>query len=305
MHQPVLVDEVIGLLAIEQGGCYVDGTLGSGGHAAAILQAAGPAAFLVGMDRDREALERATERLALWSGQCFLARERFSRMADVVDRAGVKEVDGIILDLGVSSEQLESAGRGFSFAEDGPLDMRMDAAADRTAADLVNALSETELAGLIRDLGEEPRAGRIARAIVRSRSVSPLTTTAELAEVVAKAAPRRGRLHPATRTFQALRMAVNAELEELEEGLGAGLGLLGAGGRMAVISFHSLEDRMVKRFFRSRVRRRESLPGGGERWRGEEPAVTLITRKVVRPSDDETARNPRARSARLRVARKE
>lgn len=303
MHLAVMVGEVVELLSVGRGGVYIDGTVGSGGHAAAILDAAGPGCRLLGIDRDAEALGRARERLAGRRDACELVRGDFADMAGLASGCGITAVDGILLDLGVSSDQLESAERGFSFEQDGPLDMRMDRSQPTRAADLVNALSEAELKLILREFGEEPRAGGVARRIVSAREASRIETTAELSRLAVRAwGGRRGRRHPATRTFQALRIAVNRELDSLAAGLAAGLRLLKPGGRMAVISFHSLEDRIVKHAFARHAGRWESLPAGGREWRGEEPAVRRVTRKPVRPSEEEAVRNPRARSAKLRVA---
>ncbi len=303
MHQPVLVKEVIDLLAVKPGGTYIDGTVGSGGHAAALLERIGPHGFLLAIDRDADAVERARARLAAWKSQCAIERGNFVDMMKIASGKGIRSVDGVILDLGVSSEQIESVERGFSFMNDGPLDMRMDKSAGRTCRDLVNGLGEDELADVLRTFGEEPRAKRIARAIVRARRTAPIATTLELAGVIeAVAGCRHGRLHPATRAFQALRIMVNEELDFLSKGLVAGLNVLGSGGRLAVISFHSLEDRIVKRLFAEHAGRQVALAAGGSEWRGERPPVRLMTRRPVTPSAAETAGNPRARSAKLRVA---
>ena len=303
MHRPVLVREMLDLLAVRRGGTYVDGTVGSGGHAAALLEQIGPAGTLIGIDRDSAAIGRATERLQDYPGRCRLVHGNYADMAAIAASMGVDQVDGILLDLGVSSEQLETPERGFSFMDDGPLDMRMDTSDGETAAELVNRLSQAELGELIRCLGEEPMARRIAAAVVRDRSLSPIAGTGRLAATVAGVAGRRrGRIHPATRTFQALRMAVNDEQKHLRAGLAAGLDLLNVGGRMAVISFHSIEDREVKTFFRRHAGRWESLQSGGRKWIGEKPRVTLVTRKPAGPSEQEIADNPRCRSAKLRVA---
>lgn len=303
MHEPVLLGETVTLLNLSAARRAVDATLGGGGHAEAILRALPPDGQLLGLDADPEAVARARERLAAY-GDRFQARHaRFSRLAEALAAAGWDAVDAVLFDLGVSSFQLEDPRRGFSFQEDGPLDMRMNPDEPLTAAELVNRLSERELESLLRAYGEEPRARRIARAIVERRASAPFTRTLELAACVeAAVGGRRGaRLHPATRTFQALRMAVNREPEELAAGLEAGLAALRRGGRMAVISFHSLEDRAVKQFARAHEGRWESLPEGGARWRGATPAVRAVTRRAVRPTEDECRRNPRARSARLRV----
>ncbi len=303
MHQSVLLDAVLEYLAPRPGGVYVDGTLGSGGHAVALLARAGGAARLLGVDRDAAALERARVRLAPYGDRCCLVQGNFADMASLAAGQGLAAVDGIVLDLGVSSDQLAAAERGFSFQTDGPLDMRMDARQPLTAADLVRTLTEADLADVLWTLGEEPQSRRIARAVVRARAQAPIVTTGALAALVSAAlGGRREKRHPATRTFQALRLAVNEELESLERGLAAALGLLREGGRLAVITFHSLEDRIVKQCLRLHAGRWVALPAGGEVWEGAEPAVRLLTRKPVLPSPEEVAQNPRARSAKLRAA---
>lgn len=305
MHQPVLVNEVVDLLAVKQGGIYIDGTVGSGGHALAILERIGAEGFLIGIDRDKDAVDRARTRLIGREKQCFLKQANFSEMIDIAKSKDIDRVDGVLLDLGVSSEQLDSPDRGFSFMKDGPLDMRMDRSNGKTAEELVNGLSEDELYCILRDLGEEPRARRIVRTLANERTKAPITATGRLAELITKAVGgRRGRLHPATRTFQALRMSVNGELDSLRKGLAEGLNMLITGGRMAVISFHSLEDRLVKRFFARHAGTWESLQTGGREWRGEEPAVSLVNRRLVRPSKEEIKKNPRSRAAKLRVVEK-
>jgi 16S rRNA (cytosine1402-N4)-methyltransferase len=263
--------------------------VGLGGHAEAVLRASAPDGQLRGFDRDGETLARARERLAPFGDRARLEQADFR---EVRERLGEARPNGVLLDLGISSVQLDDPGRGFSFLGDGPLDMRMDRGGGETAADLVNHLPESELADLIYAYGEERASRRIARAIVRARERAPLGTTAELAEVVRKAArpSRRRGFHPATRTFQALRIAVNRELEGLEDALERIAGCLAPAGRLAVIAFHSLEDRAVKTTFRS-------LAGRGYR---------LLTKKPLRPTESETRANPRARSARLRaIAREE
>ena len=301
MHESVLVDEVLECLAVKQGGRYIDGTLGRGGHTEAILKQAGPAGRVLGIDRDAEAIERAKQRLGGLAARCVFVHGNFADLGDAARQAGFTGVDGIVLDLGVSSEQLETPGRGFSFMKDGPLDMRMDTSEQDTAMRLVNDLAAGELRAVLRDYGEEPSAARIARAILRAREIRPIARTAELADLVSGVTGRRGGIHPATRTFQALRIAVNRELDALRDGLAAGLRALGTGGRMAVIAFHSLEDRIVKQSFARHAGRWESLQAGGSAWRGEEPPVRRITRKPVMASEAERARNPRSRSAKLRA----
>ncbi len=302
IHQSVLLDETLERLSVLPDGRYIDGTLGSGGHAEGVLRAAGSGARLLGIDRDQEALVRSEVRLKGWSDQCVLAHGDFRHMAEIARENGFSTVDGILMDVGVSSDQLATAGRGFSFMADGPLDMRMDASQGQTAAQLLAEIDEGSLSRVIRDFGEDHAARRIARAIVRAREEAPIETTAQLAATIERAVGRRGRLHPATRTFQALRIWVNDELGALQDGLEGALGLLGKGGRMAVISFHSLEDRIVKRFFASHVGREISLEAGGSEWRGERPRMSLVNRKPIQASENECIENPRARSAKLRVA---
>ncbi len=303
MHEPVLLREAIEGLNLATAVRAVDATLGGGGHAEAMLRAMPSVGVLLGLDADPEAVERSRARLAPF-GERFRARHaRFSHLGEILAAEGWDSVDAVLMDLGVSSFQLDEAARGFSFLRDGPLDMRMNPDEPVRARDLVNGLAEAELEEILRRYGEEPRSRRIAQAIVARRAERPFETTLDLAECVASAVGgRRGaRLHPATRTFQALRIAVNRELEELAGGLNAAWGALRPGGRLAVIAFHSLEDRMVKRFFRAHEGRREALPQGGERWVGERPAGLRVTRRAVSPSDAESRANPRARSARLRV----
>lgn len=302
-HLPVLLEETVSRLATVPGGWYVDGTVGAGGHAAALLAAAGLDARLLALDRDAAALELARAALAPFGERVVLARANFSELAEVAARQGIREVRGILLDLGVSSMQLDRPARGFSFMQDAPLDMRMDDRQELTAARLLERLSEADLADVLRRYGEEPMARRIAKAVAAARARGEtLETTAQLAELVSRAkGGRRGRTHPATQTFQALRIAVNGELAALETALPAALDLLGPGGRLAVISFHSLEDRMVKRFMAAHEGRMESLAKGGSRWSGQLPRARRVTRKAVTATEEEIARNPRARSAKLRV----
>ncbi|MBI4168585.1 MAG: 16S rRNA (cytosine(1402)-N(4))-methyltransferase RsmH [Acidobacteria bacterium] len=313
LHRPVLLQETLSALACSQGGLWVDGTVGAGGHAEAILRATSPDGRLLGCDRDAEALEAARARLAGFGPRAILRHAEHARIPALLDEIGAGAVDGILLDLGVSSMQLDDPERGFSLREDGPLDMRMDRTQTTTAADLVNALSEREIASILARFGEEPRAARIARAIVRERERGPITSTGRLAAIVARAVGARpaardrarpgrpGRIHPATRSFQALRIAVNNELEGLDRLLEESAGRLRGGGRLAVISFHSLEDRIVKRTFRSLARRcicPRDLPVCAC---GRPDLVRLVTPRPIRPAEDEVRRNPRSRSARLRV----
>ncbi len=301
-HASVLANEVVDSVALRDHGVYVDGTLGGAGHASAILERL-PHATLIGIDRDPTALAAARERLAPFGDRARLVHGQFGEIATIL---GDTRVDGIILDLGVSSPQLDVAERGFSFAKPGPLDMRMDPTRGPTALDLVRDTDVEELGDLIAELGEERYAKRIARLIKDALREDRLATTTDLAALIARAIPaaeqRKSKIHPATRTFQALRIAVNAELDQLERFLAVFPDLLTEGGRCAVISFHSLEDRLVKQRFRD-LAWTSSLPPqlaaqAGERSRA---VCELITRKAIVASDDEVARNPRARSARLRV----
>jgi 16S rRNA (cytosine1402-N4)-methyltransferase len=302
VHRPVLLEQVVDVMAVRTGGVYVDATVGSGGHARAILERTGPEGRLLGIDRDEEALGRARRRLEPWKERCRLVHGEFGALGRLAAAEGFAGVDGVLMDLGMSAEQLESPERGFSLAREGPLDMRMDRSQTRTAAELLRLSPEDELARLLRALGEEPLARRIARALVRARGEEPIRTTGRLAGVVLRAkGGRRGRIHPATKTFQALRMAVNDELGQLEKGLASALPLLRPGGRLAVISFHSLEDRMVKRCFARHAGRWVSLPEGGRRRVGAEPRVRRVTRGPVTAREDEVRSNPRSRSAKLRV----
>jgi 16S rRNA (cytosine1402-N4)-methyltransferase len=289
-HTPVLLAEVLSGLAPIRGGRYIDGTLGGGGHAAALLSASAPDGELLGIDTDLEAIAEAGVRLSGAGGRATLARGNFRTLEQIAHAHGFVGVDGVLLDLGVSSHQLDTPARGFSFQEDGPLDMRLDPEGETSAADLVNEASEAELADIIYHYGEERGARRVARFIAEARRRATIETTSELAAIVARAlGGRHGRIHPATRTFQALRIAVNGELESLEHALPQAVELLRPGGRLAVIAFHSLEDRIVKLFFRA------------EQERGR---VTILTKKPLEASDDEAARNPRSRSAKLRVAQR-
>ena len=302
IHKSVLADEVLDLLRPKPGGTFMDGTIGSGGHAELILECVGPTGLLVGIDRDKDAIERARHRLGRFNKHCAFEIGNFSKIVEIVGRHSPTGVDGVLLDLGVSSEQLADTRRGFSFSHEGPLDMRMDADGDVTAADLVNALDGDELRRVLREFGEEKASGRIARAIVRARSDGAIESTMQLAEIVANAkGGRRGRIHPATKTFQALRIAVNNELDSLKRGLEGALQILRQGGRLAVISFHSLEDRIVKQAFREHAGVEESLQGGGSILRRKDPGVRLLTRRPIIADERGLCDNPRARSAKLRA----
>ncbi len=301
-HTPVLYHEVLQALQPRDGGRYVDGTLGAGGHAWGILDASSPGGLLLGLDLDPQALALAREKLAPFGERAILRQGSYLTLRQQLDALGWVSVDGILLDLGVSSMQVDTPERGFSFRQDGPLDMRFDPAASTTAADLVNHLPESELADLIYRYGEERRSRRIARAIVKAR---PIESTRQLAEVVRRAAGGgRGRIHPATRTFQALRIAVNRELEAVERVLPLAIDALASGGRLAVISFHSLEDRLVKTFFRRESRDCLCPPERPVCTCGHIARLRLVPRKAIQAGEAEVAVNPRARSARLRVAEK-
>ena len=306
MHVPVLLNETLDLLVKNPAGTYIDGTLGRGGHAAEILKRLSPEGRLIGLDRDAEAIEQTKEVLKPFGERAIRIHGNFADMKELCRQIDVTEVDGILLDLGVSSPQFDVAERGFSFAKDGPLDMRMDRTQGRSAADLVNEDDEETLANIIYRLGEDRDSRRIARAIVLERQQGRIERTLKLAEIVERAkGGRRGAIHPATKTFQALRMAVNTELESLESGLEAGVSMLREGGRMTVITFHSLEDRLVKDFFKRHTVKHESLQQGGEKLVYDEPAVRLLTKKPLTASKQELADNPRSRSAKLRAAEKE
>jgi 16S rRNA (cytosine1402-N4)-methyltransferase len=307
-HRPVLLRETIQLLAPERGGLFIDGTLGLGGHSEAILEASADA-HVIGIDRDREALRWASERLARFGPRFHAVHANFRQIARVLEEAGEQEVSGVLVDLGVSSLQFDLSRRGFSFRHDAPLDMRMDAGSDEeTAADLLARLPEEEIARIIFEYGEERRARRIARWIVERRERGePVRRTQELAELVARAYGKRKKteqIHPATRTFQALRIAVNVELEGLGEFVETAIDLLQVDGRFAAISFHSLEDRIIKRALKRLAGHCECDPRAPVCSCGARRAVEILTRRPVRPGRAEIAENPRARSAKLRGARK-
>jgi 16S rRNA (cytosine1402-N4)-methyltransferase len=286
-HTTVLPEETIEALAVQPGGRYIDCTLDGGGHAAAILEHSSPGGQLLGIDADPAAIKTASSRLEAYSGSTVLVNQNFVNLRAICTEHHFYPVHGILFDLGLSSAQLNGNGRGFSFRHDAPLDMRLNPHQPVTASDIINTLPEPKLAQLIKTLGEESRGGQIAHYIVRQR---PINTTFELAEVVEQATGgRRGRIHPATRTFLALRIAVNQELEHLQSALEQAVSLLGLGGRLVVISYHSLEDRIVKQFTRQEAS-------------GENPRLKLVNKKVITPSLAEIQFNPRSRSAKLRAA---
>lgn len=300
-----MLNEALAALAVRPGGAYIDGTLGHAGHAAEVLRRAGPRGRLLGIDRDAAALARARARLAGIPGNAVLVQGTHAALAELARANGFEAVDGVLLDLGVNAEQLDTPERGFSFQREGRLDMRLDPSSGESAADLLRRLEAEDLADIFRRLGEEPRAGRIARAIVRERERAPIDTTLRLADIVAASSGwHGGRRHPATRVFQALRLAVNDELGALERALTDGLDLLGPNGRLAVITFESLSDRIVKTTFAAHAGRLVSLPQGGIRWHGSQPAVGWVHRHALSPSETEVAANPRARSAKLRAVRR-
>ena len=295
-HVSVMLQEAVDALDVKEGGFYVDGTLGRAGHAKEILRRGGR---VIGIDRDDEALQAVA---AMKLDGLKTVKGNHGDIAEILKKEGWGKVDGILLDLGVSSPQLDESERGFSFKAEGPLDMRMDRTGGLTAADIVREGSEEDLTNIFRTLGEEPDARRIAKAVICARKDRPISTTLQLASLVEKTVGRHGAHHPATRVFQALRMAVNDELGELTRSLSGGLGSLKTGGRFVVITFESLTDRAVKRFFSAHAGRMVSLQQGGERWEGDSPRVRLVTRRAVVASQEETAANPRSRSAKMRVA---
>jgi 16S rRNA (cytosine1402-N4)-methyltransferase len=300
-HRPVLEHETIELLAPRAGSLVVDGTCGGGGHTEAILKAG---ADVLALDQDPEAIEHTRDQVAHLGARVTLRQANFRNAGKVLDELGIAKIGGALLDLGVSSRQLENADRGFSIMRNGPLDMRMNPAVGRTAADIINLCSEEELTQLFREYGEEPAARRIASLIVKERKTAPFRETLSLARSIEKVVGRHGRLHPATRVFQALRMAVNDELGALEEGLRVLTARLEPGARIAVISFHSLEDRIVKNFFRDHSREWLDQPEWPEPRRNPNYDLNLITPKPVEPGEEEQRANPRSRSAKLRVAEK-
>jgi 16S rRNA (cytosine1402-N4)-methyltransferase len=300
-HIPVLFSEVLDLLRPQPGGQYIDGTLGAGGHTTGILEASAPDGRVLVFDRDLEAIQFTRRRLEKYGERVVYVNASYAEMNKLAGNYGFTDVEGVLLDLGLSSRQLADASRGFSFLREGPLDMRFDSSLEASAADLINDLTKEELATIFRKYGEVTRSERIARAIVENR---PLHTTVELAELIKAEIGQRGRIHPATQVFQALRIAVNNELAELESGIDAAINVLEPGGRLAIISFHSLEDRIVKHTFRDLSKDCICPP--------EQPVcncnvrakVRLVTRRAIKAAAAEVSANPRSRSARLRVIEK-
>lgn len=307
-HQPVLMNQTLNSLKLRPGGVYLDGTLGGGGHTEAILQATEPDGKVIGLDQDDEALAAASQRLKPFGERFCPIRANFAEMEQVLAAEGIAGLDGVLLDIGVSSHQLDEPDRGFSYMQNGPLDMRMDRRGGQTAADLVAELSESELANLIYRYGEEKFSRRIARRIVEQRAQTPIESTKQLAELISAAIPaaqrRKEKQHPAKRTFQALRIAVNDELGVLERGLVAAFASLKSGGRLSVITFHSLEDRIVKNYFAGLAKGCECPPEFPVCVCGKQPQALLITRRPQTATEDELQSNPRARSAKLRTVEK-
>ena len=300
-HRPVLQKEVLELLKPQTGLLMLDGTCGGGGHTEALLESG---AEVLALDQDPDAVRYVTEHLA-HLGRRIIVRQANFRYADcVLDELGIRTIGGALLDLGVSSRQLENAGRGFSLMRNGPLDMRMDPRTSLTAEKIINEYSEEDLTRLFRELGEEPAARRIATMLVKMRKTSPFRETLQLARTIEKLVGRHGRQHPATQVFQALRMEVNDELGALEQGLGVLASRLQRGGRIAVIAFHSLEDRIVKNFFRDHSKEWLDRPEWPEPRRNPDYDLALVTPKPMEPSEEEQRANPRSRSAKLRVAEK-
>ena len=287
VHTPVLLNEVVDMLAVRGNGIYLDATVGLGGHSSAILDRLGSEGMLIGTDRDEEALASAAKRLG--NGRVRLRKKRFSEIGDIVSDLKIDSLDGVLFDLGVSMFQLKDYDRGFSFMSEARLDMRMDPSEKLSAWEVVNRYSEKELQRILKEFGEEPLFRKIARRIVMSRQSTPINTCSELAELVFQAYGGRGKTHPATKTFQALRIEVNKELEELRNGLSAAVGMLKVGGRICVIAYHSLEDRIVKNTFRDLSRER---------------VLRILTKKPIAPVREEVLKNPAARSAKLRGVEK-
>lgn len=306
-HQPVLLEETITLLNCHPGGIYVDGTTGEGGHALHIFKTCPNVRLLIGIDRDEDNLDHTNKRLSSFKDKYFLVKGNFSEIKKIISHLKIKAVDGVILDLGVSTHQLLSPSRGFSFSVDGPLDMRMDQEQKTTASTLVNDFSKEQLERIFWKYGEEKWSSSIAKKIVKSRKETPINTTLELANLVTNTIPSRARprkIHPATRIFQALRIAVNDELTHLKKGLPEAIDVLVPGGRMVVIAFHSLEDRIVKNTFREHSRSCVCPPRIPQCRCGQIPKLKLLTKKPIVPTTEEISQNPRSRSARLRGAEK-
>ncbi len=300
-HVPVLYDEVLTHLQPQPNGRYIDGTVGAGGHTAGILEVSAPTGRVLAFDKDPEAIRFAQAQLADFADRVTFINASYAQMRSLAPAKGFAQVDGILLDLGLSSRQLDNPERGFSFLKEGLLDMRFDTTKGETAADLINNLTEAQLATIFWEYGEEKQSRKYARLVVANR---PIFTTTELADLIATNTPKRGRIHPATQIFQALRIAVNHELEDVQTGVMAAIELLKENGRFAIISFHSLEDRFVKNLFRDLSKDKMPPPGYPTSSEDRPAVVRLITRKAIQPSEAEIAQNYRSRSARLRVVEK-
>lgn len=306
-HKPVLLNEVITLLRPERGGIFVDGTLGGGGHSEAILSGMPESGRLIGIDRDMEAIEAASVRLSRFGSRFSAIHGNFFDMKRLLTEIDISGVDGIILDFGVSSHQLDEAERGFSYKQEAPLDMRMDRSAPLTARDVVNGYSFEQLCRILRDFGEERFADRVADRIIRERKTAPIETTVRLAEIVAAAMPKKSRneaQHPARRTFQAVRIEVNGELDGLREAVDAAHDLLNPGGRLAILTFHSLEDRIVKQAFRTYENPCTCPPKAPVCICGKKPTARILTKKPMTASEEELAENSRSSCAKLRAIEK-
>jgi 16S rRNA (cytosine1402-N4)-methyltransferase len=305
-HQSVLTNQFLEIFSPLQLTCFVDGTLGAGGHAAELLAVHPEIETFIGIDQDPSALKIAGERLAPYGSKCHLIRSNFSKIGTLMKEQGIDQLDGIFIDIGVSSMQIDQAERGFSFMREGPLDMRMDPEGPLTAADIVNEWDEWDIARVFRDYGEEKQWRRAAKAVVEARAIKPFETTTELSDCIKKAlkVPFHVKIHPATLVFQGLRIAVNSELEQLKLFLPDALRLLRPGGRLAVISFHSLEDRIVKQAFAYYASDKESTSGIGGVFIDKKPECRIITRKPMEADEAEIAANPRSRSAKLRALEK-
>jgi 16S rRNA (cytosine1402-N4)-methyltransferase len=305
-HQSVLTNQFLEIFSPLQLTCFVDGTLGAGGHAAELLAVHPEIETFIGIDQDPSALKIAGERLAPYGSKCHLIRSNFSKIGTLMKEQGIDKLDGIFIDIGVSSMQIDQAERGFSFMREGPLDMRMDPEGPLTAAEIVNEWDEWDIARIFRDYGEEKQWRRAAKAVVEARAIKPFETTTELADCIKKAlkVPFHVKIHPATLVFQGLRIAVNSELEQLKRFLPDALSLLRPGGRLAVISFHSLEDRIVKQAFAYYASDKESTSGIGGMFIDKKPECKILTRKPMEADEAEIAANPRSRSAKLRALEK-
>lgn len=303
-HKSVLLQETIENLKVKPDGVYVDGTLGGAGHALEVCKKLSATGRFIGIDQDAAAIETAAERLKNYESQTIIIRSNYCSMIREVQNLGIREVDGIVLDLGVSSYQLDTAERGFTYRADAPLDMRMDQRQEKTARDIVNTYSESEIYRIIRDYGEDRFARNIARHIVKARENAPINTTGELAEIIKQAIPMKARAvggHPAKRTFQAIRIELNQELEVLKQSLDDMIDLLGDGGRICIITFHSLEDRIVKNIFRNSEHPCTCPPDFPVCVCGKKSKGRVITRRPILPTEQEIAENPRSKSAKLRV----